>query len=104
VAADAPNEIDWPKDVVSEVGNMNGSIEIGVAVDTKAGETSSVAVSKAFDTIDAGTPRIVSFTPSGIMLQARNTRTSPWYAVDGYDFTDHTYRFAVPSREPVSSI
>jgi hypothetical protein len=213
--AGAPNEIDLPKNVVSEVGSINGSIEIGVAVGTETGETSPVAVSKAFDTIDAGTPRIVSFAPSGtstlhvvwkagtpvlkdntpndpldrsapvifhpvykvgaaasvpagqpttgteltftgpkppfdfyvmsenewftgqpsdwvsakatafstkiptwavagsdtvisgtytgpeyarITLQARNSPTSPWYAVVGYDFTNHTYRFAVPSR------
>jgi hypothetical protein len=216
VTAGEPDEFDLPKDVVSQVGSINGSIEIGVAVGTEAaGETSPVAVSKAFDTIDAGTPRIVSFAPSGtstlhvgwqagapvrkdntpndpldrsapvifhpvykvgaaasvpagqpttgteltftgpkppfnfyvmsenewftgqpsdwvsakatafttkiptwvvagsdtvisgtytgpeyarITLQARNSPTSPWYAVSGYDFTDHTYRFAVPSR------
>jgi hypothetical protein len=215
VPAGDPNEIDLPKDVVSQVGSINGSIEIGVAVGTETGETSPMAVSKAFDTIDAGTPRIVSFAPSGtstlhvvwkagtpvrkdntlddpldrsapvifrpvykvgtaasvpagqpttgteltftgpkppfdfyvmsenewftgqpsdwvsakatafttriptwavagsdtvisgtyagpeyarITLQARNSPTSPWYAVVGYDFTNHTYRFAVPSR------
>jgi hypothetical protein len=215
VPAGEPNEIDLPKDVVSQVGSINGSIEIGVAVGTETGETSPVAVSKAFDTIDAGTPRIVSFAPSGtgtlhvvwkagtpvrkdntlddpldrsapvifrpvykvgtaasvpagqpttgteltftgpkppfdfyvmsenewftgqpsdwvsakatafttriptwavagsdtvisgtyagpeyarITLQARNSPTSPWYAVVGYGFTNHTYRFAVPSR------
>jgi hypothetical protein len=211
VAADAPNEIDLPKDSVWMAGVL---LEVRVSVGTATGATSPVAVSPAFDTIDAGQPVIQSYQPSGtstlhvtwkqgtsvfkdttpgdpldrelpasyqpayrignaasvpigqptpdtaitftgpnppysflvqsrnewtnvsseyvearpiafttsipswvvadrntvirgtytgpdyatVTLQARNTPTSPWYAVAGYTFTDNTYQFTVPSR------
>jgi hypothetical protein len=59
VPAGEPNEIDLPKDVVSQVGSINGSIEIGVAVGTETGETSPVAVSKALSVAAAYSPNFV---------------------------------------------
>jgi hypothetical protein len=214
VAADGENTVDLRKDLVSEYGSRNAPLEVGVAVGTAEGLTSSVAVSAAFDTTDAGAPKLVSWSPVGsstlnvrwaaeaplkdttpddpldrsdpvifhprfrvgtaewkpaapagtataltftgptppydfsllsqnewftglssewiaaqqtkftasipawvvagsdtvisgtytgpeyvrATLQARNSATSPWYAVASYDLFDHTYRFAVASR------
>lgn len=65
VAADGENVVDLRKDIVSDYGNTNGTLEVGVAVGTAEGLTSPVAVSAAFDTYEAGTPRLVSWAGSG---------------------------------------
>jgi hypothetical protein len=62
LAADAPNEIDLPTVTVLRAGIR---LVVGVTVGTAEGETSPAADSPAFDTIDAGAPKIVSFKPYG---------------------------------------
>jgi hypothetical protein len=62
VAADAPNAVDLPAEFMWQVGAL---LEVGVTVGDAAGETSPVAVSVPFDTIDAGAPVITSYQPSG---------------------------------------
>ncbi|GAA1556365.1 hypothetical protein [Kribbella lupini] len=63
VAADGENTVDLRKDLISEYGSRNAPLEVGVAVGTAEGLTSPVAVSAAFDTTDAGAPKLVSWSP-----------------------------------------
>jgi hypothetical protein len=51
----------------------------------------------------AGTDTVISGTYNGpvnarLTLQARNSASTPWYAVVSGDFTGSKYRFAIPSR------
>ena len=62
LAADAPNEIDLPRDLVQQAGIL---LEVRVSVGTATEETSPFAASVPFDTIDAGQPVIQSYQPSG---------------------------------------
>jgi hypothetical protein len=77
LAADAPNAIDLPMESVRTSGIR---LLVGVAVGTAAGETSPAAESVPFDTIDAGAPKFLSYTPSGTSsLQVSWQKGAPIY-------------------------
>lgn len=103
VAADDPNEVDLRADLVDlDIPVM----EIGVAVGTEAGETSPVAVSKPFDTIDPQPPSLVSFTMSGSSTLAVKWRagspfeidTTPADPLDGSAPVLFTPQYTLPER------
>jgi hypothetical protein len=85
VAADAPNAVDLPKAPISD---LKGPLEIGVAVGTSAGETSTVAVSSKFDNNSPGRPVLSWFEATG-----SSTLTVAWYSGDRFNglFVAATY-------------
>ena len=90
VAADAPNALDLPKAPISA---LKGPLEIGVAVGTSAGETSTVAVSSKFDNNAPGRPVLSWFDATG-----SSTLTVAWYS--GGRPLDSTYRDPLDRSDP----
>jgi hypothetical protein len=90
VAADASNALDLPKAPISA---LKGPLEIGVAVGTSAGETSTVAVSSKFDNNAPGRPVLSWFNATG-----SSTLTAAWYSGDHP--SDSTYKDPLDRSDP----
>ncbi|GAA1635161.1 hypothetical protein GCM10009744_24960 [Kribbella alba] len=90
VTADAPNTVDLPK---AQISSLKGPLQIGVAVGTEAGETSTVAVSPSFDNNTPGRPVLSWFEPTG-----SSTLTVAWYSGDAP--SDPTYKDPLDRSDP----